>query len=213
MVLSEAGHVGADLALHHHRLLVVVVVLDRVFHRDDVLVEVLVDVVDHARQRGGFPRAGGAGDQENSAGAAADLAGHFGQADLLEGKQRVGNSPQHHGGESLLLEDGDAEASLGAVGKAEVAAALLFKFLLDALGGDGLHQRAGVFAVEHLGLELAHVPVKAQHGGLADREVKVGGLAFNHSLKQAIDLERRHRSLGLNSNDEIRMTNQYSMTK
>jgi hypothetical protein len=40
--LGEAGHVVADLALVDDRLLVVVVVLDRVFDRDDVPVEVLL---------------------------------------------------------------------------------------------------------------------------------------------------------------------------
>ena len=46
--LGEVGHVDADLALVDRRLLVLVVVLDRVFDRDDVVVEVVVDVVDHA---------------------------------------------------------------------------------------------------------------------------------------------------------------------
>ena len=50
--LREVGHVDADLALIDRALLVLVVILDRVFHRDDVPVVVLVDEVDHAGQAG-----------------------------------------------------------------------------------------------------------------------------------------------------------------
>ena len=46
--LGEDRHVDADLALHDDRFFVGVVIFDGVFHRDDVAVEVLVDVVDHA---------------------------------------------------------------------------------------------------------------------------------------------------------------------
>jgi hypothetical protein len=63
---AKLGHVVADLALVDDRLLVLVVVLDRVFHRDDVAVEVRVDVVDHRRQRRGLARAGRPGDEEQA---------------------------------------------------------------------------------------------------------------------------------------------------
>ena len=49
--LGERRHVDADLALVDRRLLVLVLKLDRVFDRDDVMVDVLVEVVDHAGQR------------------------------------------------------------------------------------------------------------------------------------------------------------------
>ncbi len=48
-------------------LLVVVVELDRVFDRDDVVVDGLVDVVDQAGQRRALARAGRSGDQEQAA--------------------------------------------------------------------------------------------------------------------------------------------------
>ena len=66
--LGEAGHVDADLALVDRRLLVGVIELDRVLDRDDVVIEVLVQVVDHAGQRGALARAGRPGDQKQTAG-------------------------------------------------------------------------------------------------------------------------------------------------
>ena len=74
---------------------------------------------------------------------------------------------------ALLLEDRDAEAGLVAVGEAEVARARLLELLLDALGRDRLHQRHRVLGVEHLGLQLAQVPVQAQRRRLADGQVQV----------------------------------------
>ena len=119
--LGEVGHVHAHFALHHDRLLVRVVILDRVFHGDDVPIEVLVDVVDHRRQRGRLAGPGRPGHQEDSARSAADLLGHFRQADLLEGKDLVGDLAEHDRTEALLLENRHAEPRLFAVGEPEVA--------------------------------------------------------------------------------------------
>jgi len=83
-MLKARVHVGAELPLHHHALLVLVVVLDRVFHRDDVPVEVLVDVVQHRRQRRRLARPGRPRHQEDPARPAADLLGHLRQSDLLQ---------------------------------------------------------------------------------------------------------------------------------
>ena len=66
------------------RLVVLMVILDRVLDRDDVPIEVAVDVVDHRRQRGGFARAGRPGYQEQPARAAAQSFYDGRQADLLE---------------------------------------------------------------------------------------------------------------------------------
>ena len=65
--LGEAGDVDADFALVDRRLLVVVIELDRVFDRDDVVIDVVVDVVDHRRQRGRLARTGRTGHQDQPA--------------------------------------------------------------------------------------------------------------------------------------------------
>ena len=60
-------HIDAHFALIDRRLLVIVIELDRVFDRDDVVIDVLVDIVDHRGQRRALARAGRAGDQEQPA--------------------------------------------------------------------------------------------------------------------------------------------------
>ena len=64
---GKAGYIDADFPLIDRRFLVRMVKLDRVFDRDDMVVDRLVDVVDHAGQRGAFARSGGTGDQEQTA--------------------------------------------------------------------------------------------------------------------------------------------------
>ena len=61
-------HVNADLALVDRPFLVRVVILDRVFERDDVVVDRFVDVVDHAGQRLWSCRTRWAGDEKQAAG-------------------------------------------------------------------------------------------------------------------------------------------------
>ena len=51
---GKTRHVHADFALIDRRFLVVVKEFNRVFDRDDVVVDVFVDVVDQARQRRAF---------------------------------------------------------------------------------------------------------------------------------------------------------------
>ncbi len=62
----ERRHVDTDFALIDCRLLVIVVVLDRVFQRDDVMINIVVDPVDHAGQTGGLAGTGRPGDQEQA---------------------------------------------------------------------------------------------------------------------------------------------------
>ncbi|QYU70180.1 TonB-dependent receptor [Leptolyngbya sp. 15MV] len=190
--LGEAWHIDVHLALVDDRLLVLVVILDRVFHRHDVAVVVLVDVVDHRRQRGGLARSGRPGDQEHPSWSADELAADLWQADGLERQQLAGDEPEHHREVPSLSEDGDAEAGHVAVGEPEVRAADLLKLELVALGRDRLHERHHVVGVEHLGLQVLEVLVVADGRATADREVEVGAVHLDNGVEQSVDLYGGH---------------------
>ena len=185
--LLEVGHVHADLALVDRAFLVLVVVLDRVFQRDDVAVVVLVDEVDHPRQAGRLAGAGRAGDEQQAARPGDEPLDRLGHADLLEGQELARNAPQHHADVAALLEDGDAETV--AVGEldGEVGPALFLEFLLAAVGRDALHQAGGVVLLQRLGVEAAQAAVVADHGRLADRDVQVAGLELDDRGQQLVD--------------------------
>ena len=110
--LRETRHVDADLALIDRRFLVVVVELDRILDRDDVVVDVLVDVVHQAGQRRALARTRRPGHQEQPAGPQHQLGHHVRQPQLLRRQHVVGNLPQHHRDLAALLEDRDAEPGL-----------------------------------------------------------------------------------------------------
>ena len=65
--LAERCRVGADFALVDVAVHVTVEELDRVLDRDDVRPAILVDVLDHRRQRRGLAGAGDAGDEDEPA--------------------------------------------------------------------------------------------------------------------------------------------------
>jgi hypothetical protein len=93
--LIERDAVGADFELRDQRPVVAVQVLDRVLDRDHLHVVVVVDQLNHRRQRRAFAAAGRAGDQ--------------GQAPLREGDV-------HHGRRKVKLFDGRNDAADGAHG-------------------------------------------------------------------------------------------------
>ncbi len=72
--------VGVHFALVDQALLVVVQELDRVFDGDHVLFALVVDLVEHGGERGGFARAGRAGDEHQTARLVAQTANDGGQA-------------------------------------------------------------------------------------------------------------------------------------
>ena len=188
--LGERGDVDAQLALVDHRLLVVVVVLDRVLHRDDVAFPVVVDVVDHRRERRRLSRASGAGDDEETTRTADQVLADLREADLLEGEQAVGDLAQHHADDALLLEDRDTEAGRGAEGEAEVGAPLLLQLLLVLLRGHALHELHHVLRLQRLGRQVAEAAAQADGRGTAAGEVKVGGVLLDDDVEQAVHLQR-----------------------
>src|SRR5262245_28383364 len=113
--LGEVGHVHADLALVDRTLLVLVVILDRVLHRDDVPIVVLIDPVDHAGQAGRLARAGRPCHQQQAARPGDEPGDGVGHADLFKRQELARDAPHDHPDGALLFEDRGTEAV--AVGK------------------------------------------------------------------------------------------------
>ncbi len=191
---AERRHVDTNLALVHRATLVLVVVLDRILERDHMVIHRVVHVVDHAGQGGRLATAGGAGDQEQAARPIEQLLDRFGwQPELLEGQEQVGDLPQHHRDVATLLEDRDAESSLGAKGEPEVRPAHFLQLLLVPLGSDTLHQTHHVVGFESLGFEFDHAAVETDDGRLLGGEMQIADPLADHRLEQLVNLKCRHR--------------------
>ena len=109
--VGKALGVGVQLALVDHAILVHVHEFDRVLNGEDVVVPLGVDLVDHGGQRRGLARAGGSGDQHQTARFVAQLADHRRQSELVEGLDLERNQTEDRGRGAALVEDVGAEAS------------------------------------------------------------------------------------------------------
>ena len=172
-----------------------VIELDRVLDRDDVVVERLVEIVDGRGQGRRLARTGRPGDQHQAAGTHDQVFEHRRRAQIVETQELVGDLPQDHAHEALLLEERDAEAGQIAEREAEVGAALLLELLLRPLRGDALHQGHRVLGLEDLGFQPLHVAVHPQHGRLPDGNVQVARLALDDRVQQFIDENRAHSQI------------------
>lgn len=106
----EVGHVEADFALLEHGFDVVEGVFDRVFERDDVAVLVVVDPVEHGRERGAFAAAGGAANNDDAVLGSADLEDRFRREfEFFERGNAVFNVTEHHAHQTALAEGVDAK--------------------------------------------------------------------------------------------------------
>jgi hypothetical protein len=191
--LAKARHIDADFPLINGRFLAVVIELDGIFDRNDMVVDSLIQVIHHARQRRAFARSRGTRDQEKPARPHNQPFHRGRQPKLLHRQQLVRNLPQNHGNIATLLEHRDAEACHVSKGKAKVATAHGLQFLLAAVGRDAFHQRNGVGRLQNLRLEFLHVPVMADHRRLADRNVQVARALLYDRMQEFVDQHRFHR--------------------
>jgi hypothetical protein len=109
--LTERRRVGADLTLVDVRVHVTMEELDRVLDRDDVGAAILIDVLDHRRQRRRLARAGNSRDEDETTRLHRDLLEHRGQAQLADRLRLIRDGPHRVAEGAALLIQVDAEPS------------------------------------------------------------------------------------------------------
>jgi hypothetical protein len=137
---AEGLGVLADLAVDDGGLLAGVDEFDGVLDGDDMAGEVVVDVVDHRRERRGLAGAGGAGDDDEALVKVAEFLQRLGEAELGEGQDFRRDLAEDGGLAPVIVEVVGAEAgeALDLVGEIEI---LFLEELLPAfLGADLLEQ-------------------------------------------------------------------------
>src|SRR6266513_1842646 len=100
----EAVGVGSDFALVDDAALVSVDELDRVLHRNDVPLQLLVDLVDHRGEGRAFARPRRARHEHEAARPLRQLRHDPGQAEVVEGAHVEGNLADHERDAAALLE-------------------------------------------------------------------------------------------------------------
>ncbi len=184
----EGLGVETDFALADDGHLVLMEEFYGVLDGDDVAAAIGVDVVDHRGQGGGLSGAGCAGDEDEAARFLGEFAYGVGEVEVGEGEVGVGDMPEDKSNGSALSEDVDAEAPKSADADGEVHFGCAFEALDLFLGheavGEFLYVVDGEFAV----VEGLNEAVDADEGGRAGLDKQVGRRAFDHIVKEIVEL-------------------------
>ena len=172
--VGEGVGVRVQLALVDHALLVRVQVLDRVLDRDHVLVALVVDLVEHRRERRRLAGAGGPGHQHQAARLVADGGDHRGQAQLLEVADLVGDRAVDGGHRAALHEDVGAEARQALDAEAEVELEVLLEAVLLRVGQHAVGELLGLDRGQRRQVQRPQLAVDADLGRRVGGDVEVG---------------------------------------
>ena len=185
---GEIVRVQADLALRDEALLVLVDELDRLLDGEDVPAVMVVDVVDDARERGGFARAGRPGDEDQAEPELDELEHGVGQAELLEGHHLVRDHAHDAADAELLHQVIRAEARVPGNGVREVHVAIPDE-ILPLLGRAELREDfAEAFVGQDRLVRRVEVAGDAELRRGPGEEVQVGGAERAHLQEPFIGL-------------------------
>ena len=183
--VAEAVGVAVHLALVDQAVLVLVDVLDRILDRQDVLVPLRVDLVEHRRQRRRLAAAGRAGDQHQPARPIGEVGQHRRQAELAEGADLFRDQPVDRADRAALVEDVAAEAGADRLdAEREVELHRLFEALLLRVGEHAVDELLGVGRRQLRHLQPRQVAVDADLRRRGGGDVQVGPVHLDHRLQQ-----------------------------
>src|SRR5213594_25953 len=171
--------------------------LDRVFHRDDVPLELLVDLVDHRRERGALARPGGARHEHQAPRLLGQLRHHTRQSQLFEGPHVERDLPDHERHAAALLEAVAAEPRQVLDAEREVELVVDLEPLLLVLREYRVGDRERVLGREHRLRRGVHdVPVHPQLGTLARHDMQVRRVPLDHLFEQGAEIHRLRGASG-----------------
>ncbi len=180
--LGERGGVEPDLTLVDDAAVVGMDDLDRVFDRDDVLAARAVHVVDDRRERRRLSRAGGAGDEDETAVFLGEATDARRQREGLEVRHLARDDAEGDRDRAALPEAVDAESRQAGrrVGAVELSRLEERLQPLRRLGADLLEGELEVaFAQLGFAVELTEISVAAQNRRTLHLEVDVAGALFD----------------------------------
>src|SRR2546426_9302474 len=199
----EAVGVGSDLALVDDAALMAVDELDRILHRDDVSLQLLVDLVDHRGERSALPGAGGPRDEHQAARPLGQLRHDLGETQVVERADVERNLPDDERHAATLLEAVAAEPRQVLDPEREVELVLGLEALLLALGQHRVGERQRVLGRQHfVGGGVRDVAVDAQLGPLPRHDVQVGGVFLDHLLEQRPQVHR-HAAVSFTTSSSV----------
>ncbi|MNE75816.1 hypothetical protein D3C80_1720090 [compost metagenome] len=145
--------------------------LDGILDGEDVVVEVVVDVIDHGRQGGGLARTGRARDQHQAAGKLRYLAKHLRRPQIFQGQDCARYGTKHGARAPRLLEGVDPEARHAGHLEGEVHLEILLQLLALVVVHDVVDEGVYFTVIQGGQIDLANLPINPDHRGNPGREV------------------------------------------
>src|ERR1035437_5249672 len=171
---------------------------DGVFDRDDMIAAILVGIIDHGGEGGGFAGARGSGHHDQTAVKHAELLEHAGQGrvellKVLEGEDLRRNLAEDGTDAIFLVIEIGAEAGNERDLVAEIDVARFLKDLNLVLRCDLVEHLLKIIILEWGMVHAMKLAVHSEHGVIARGKVQVRGLLLEHQIEESIDL--RHKNL------------------
>src|SRR2546426_532468 len=171
--------------------------------REDVSLQLLVDLVDHRGERSALPGAGGPRDEHQAARPLGQLRHDLGETQVVERADVERNLPDDERHAATLLEAVAAEPRQVLDPEREVELVLGLEALLLALGQHRVGERQRVLGRQHfVGGGVRDVAVDAQLGPLPRHDVQVGGVFLDHLLEQRPQVHR-HAAVSFTTSSSV----------
>src|SRR2546423_6415992 len=193
--VGKRAGMNTDLAVLHEAVLAAMHEFNRILHRDDVVVPLEVGEVHHGGKGGGFSRAGGAGNQNETFLQKGEFFQYRRQSQIVDRQYLRWNQTKDRGNPVFLLEEigaitGDARHFV-----AKVNIEILFENFDLGLRRDLINHGFKFLVFEGWIIHPDEVGVDPQHRRIIGGKVEVGRLLFRHQFEISVDLS--HAGPGL----------------
>ena len=122
-----------------------VVILNRVFESNNMMLLSIVEMVDHTGERSRLSTSCRSSHEEQPSRTGDQFANNLRKPKLLKGQELVRNTPQHHSDVTTLLKDRHTKACFISKRETKVCSTNFLQFLLISFGSNTLHQSDGIF--------------------------------------------------------------------
>ena len=188
----ERAHVGQHLLLHDDGALVLVNEFNRVFDGDDLAAALAVDEVHEVIERGGFARAGRAGDQHQAVGLPRQVVNFFRQAQFLARGDALAAKAETHFRMAVAPVKSRPDAPGHAVQQRNAKLPFLLEFFLLLLVEQAVGHGGDVLFGQRVFIGDDDFAVDAKGRRHADDQVEVRGVEFFRGGQQPIQVFSAH---------------------
>ncbi|MNT44780.1 hypothetical protein D3C72_1813210 [compost metagenome] len=162
--------------------------LDGIFDGEDVVMAMVVQVIDHCRQRGGLAGTGRAGHQHQAAGRIGHLAEHVAHAQFVHAQDSGRDRAEHRASATALVEGVDPKARHAGHFEGKVGFQVFFEIHPLGVIHDVVDQRLHLLVVQSRQIDASYIAIHPNHWRQTGRQVQVRCALFGAEGQQFSDI-------------------------